>query len=91
MPKGTIELGAKVFENYDVRLKLNSTKSTAEDTSTFSVSRTWPDTYLEWKANINLNGNTLYSSLVPNSEFIVRKSKGRVGGQVKAKVETGVS
>lgn len=40
MPKGTIELGAKVFENYDVRLKLNSTKSTAEDTSTFSVSRT---------------------------------------------------
>lgn len=90
MPKGTIELGAKVFENYDVRLKLNSTKSTAEDTSTFSVSRTWPDTYLEWKANINLNGNTLYSSLVPNSEFIVRKSKGRVEGQVKAKVETGV-
>lgn len=86
MPKGTIELGAKVFENQDVRLKLNSTKSTAEDTSTFSVSRTWPDTYLEWKTDINLNGVTLYNSLVPNSEFIVRKSKGRVEGQVKAVV-----
>ncbi len=86
MPKGTIELGAKVFENYDVRLKLNSTKSTAEDTSTFSVSRTWPDTYLEWKANIDLKAGTLYEALVPNSEFIVRKSKGRVEGQVKAVV-----
>ena len=86
MPKGTIELGAKVFENYDVRLKLNATQSEGVDTSTLSVSRTWSDAYLEWKANIDLKEDTLYKALVPNSEFTVRKSKGRVEGQIKAVV-----
>lgn len=88
MPKGSIELGAKVFENYDVKLKLNATKSIGEDVSTLSVSRTWADSYAEWKSEINLNEENLYQSLVPNSQIILRKSKGRVEGQVKAGVKS---
>lgn len=90
MPKGYLELGAKIFKNYDFRLRLNSTKSVAEETSYLAFSRQWKEFYAEWKSNVDLDANSFYKAVVPNSEFKVRKSKGRVEGQLKATVAKGV-
>lgn len=99
-PNATVTLGAKLFENYDLKLNLKANYDSDEDdtgnnttpsdetnayeSSTLSLSRTWDDMYLEWKTDLDLDNDTFFSALMQDSSFIVRKKIGKVEGQLKA-------
>lgn len=99
-PNATVTLGAKLFENYDLKLNLKanydsdeddsgnntspSDETKAYDSSTLSLSRTWDNMYLEWTTDLDLDNDTFFSALMQDSSFIVRKKIGKVEGQLKA-------
>ena len=95
-PKATLDLGAKVFDAYDLKLSLKALynkdeedvaagiNTNAQESTTFAISRTWADAYVEWKSDIDLNKNELFQALVKDSSFTIRKKIGIVEGQVKA-------
>lgn len=95
-PKATLDLGARVFDDYDLKLSLKALynkdeedvaagiNKNAQESTTFAISRTWADAYVEWKSDIDLNENELFQALVKDSSFTIRKKIGIVEGQVKA-------
>lgn len=110
--KVSVDLGAKIFDAYDIKLSLkalydkdeqytgpdlsapnqmddenydpNKLTTFAQESTTFAISRTWADAYVEWKSNIDLNKNELFQALVKDSSLTVRKKIGKVEGQIKA-------
>lgn len=81
------QLSGTLFNFVDAKLTLLSNKQF--DASTFALSKTWTNTYIEWISFVNFDQATLYSALTRYNELKIRNRIGITEGQMKAVLSNG--